>query len=64
MAITTLLYSADNRVSVIVDNDQSVLAMLVGEVEVVEEEEVEEGHRLRDKETYKDIVRNLAILVW
>ena len=63
MVITTLLYSADNRVCVIVDNDQSVLAMLVGEVGAVEEEEVEEGHHLRNKETYKDIVRNLAILV-
>ena len=40
-----------------------MLAMLVGEVGAVEEEEVEEGHHLRDKETYKDIVRNLAILV-
>ena len=63
MVITTLLYSADNRVCVIVDEDQTVFAMLVGEVGVVEEEEVEEGHHLRDKETYIDIVSHLATLV-
>ena len=56
MVITTLLYSADNRVCVIVDNDQTVFAMLVGEVGVVEEEEAEEGHHLRDKETYIEVI--------
>ena len=63
MVITTLLYSADNRVCVIVDNDQTVFAMLGGEAGVVEEEEVEEGHHLRDKETYIDIVSHLATFV-
>ena len=33
-----------------------MLAMLVGEVGEEEEEEEAEGHHLRDKETYTDIV--------
>ena len=37
--------------------------MLVGEVAVVEEEEVEGHHHLRDKETCTNTVGNLAIFV-
>ena len=37
-----------------------MLAMLVGEVAVEEEEEEVEGHHLRDKETYTNIVGNLS----